>query len=115
MSESGDDHNTANSDGEQRAVPLHWSRAEDIPIVFVNQFALQALTADEFVLVLGQVTPPLLLEPTPAQLAAIESVEVRPVYRLGMTSQRLQDLFGILQRRLHPKQVGQDAEEENEA
>jgi hypothetical protein len=78
-------------------VPLKWSGIEEEPIYFCNAFLLQNIQ-NEFVLTLGYANPPTFLNPpTQTEIDAIDSVDARPVMRVGLTPDRLIELIGILE------------------
>lgn len=79
-----------------------WVGIEDIPILFANQFLLQ-FQPGEFMLAIGQATPPAILgtpEEMAEQLAGYTYVPVRTIARVGITRQRLQELIAVLQANL---------------
>lgn len=97
-----------------RALSIRWNNVEDVPISFANTFAAQTIAAGEFIIVVGQVAPPLLVKPTPEQVAAIEAVQAQPIFRLMLSEQRLRELSELLQRLLARNRPTQDSEEEEE-
>lgn len=84
----------------QIPVPLVWVGAEELPVLFLNQFIAQVDRGEVF-LTLGQVVPPPILgqseEERRQQAESIEYVPVKPVVRLGFTPARLQEFIQILQ------------------
>lgn len=91
-------------DEDRREVPLTWIGIEDVPILTINQMLGQALTPQEFILTLGQVAPPVLLgteEQRREQLQMITFAAVKPVARIGLTRQRVEELIRILTETLH--------------
>jgi hypothetical protein len=87
---------------EGTSIPLSWVGTEEVPIVFANQFVIQ-FQPDEFVLSVGQVTPPPLVG-TPEQVAEqasqITFIPVRTVARIGFNRSRLRELIAALQANL---------------
>ncbi len=84
---------------ESKQVPLTWIGIEDVPILTINQIVGQALTREEYILTLGQVAPPVLLgteEQRRQQLEMITFAAVKPVARIGLTRQRVEELIRIL-------------------
>ncbi len=83
-------------------MPLAWVGLEELPVAFANQFLTQ-FQPGEFVLSIGQVTPPALLG-TPEQIAEqaadVTYVPVRPIVRVGFTRARMQELIAVLQANL---------------
>lgn len=81
-------------------VPLVWVGAEELPVLYLNQFIAQ-VNRGEIFLTLGQVVPPPIVgateEERKAQAESIEFVPVKPVARLAFTPGRLQELIQILQ------------------
>ena len=101
------------SSPEGRALPLVWLGLEDLPILFANQMLIQNVVRDEFVLAFGQVTPPVLLgddEAKERQLDEIAYVGVKPIARVSLSRQRLQELIRVLQENLatHDRLHGAD-------
>ena len=81
-----------------RPVPLTWLDVEDVPVFFANQFVIQ-YEQDEFILTLGQMTPPLLLgtpEEQVDQLENLDFVPVKPLARIAFTRARLRELVQLL-------------------
>lgn len=71
----------------QRDVPVAWIGAEDLPLLFVNQFVTQ-LHEDTIFVTIGQMTPPALIgtpEERVEQLEQIAYVPVKPAVRLALT------------------------------
>jgi hypothetical protein len=88
---------------EGRALPLVWVGIEDLPIVFANQMLKQHVGRTEFDLAFGPVTPPGVLgddELKARQLEEIAFVGVRPIARVSLNRQRLQELIRVLQENL---------------
>lgn len=81
-------------------IPLAWIGAEELPIHLVNQFVCQ-FNQDEFILTLGQMTPPALIAATPEerqeQAEDISYVPIAPLARMAFTRQRLVELVATLQ------------------
>lgn len=84
------------------SVPIVYVGAEDVPILYVNQFVSQ-FQADEFILTVGQVSPPILLGDEAEQREQAERVSyvaVKVVARLAFTRQRLKEIIALLQSNL---------------
>lgn len=82
----------------QRDIPVAWIGAEDLPILFVNQFVTQ-VHEDTFFVTIGQITPPALIgteEERIEQLEQIAYVPVKPVARLALTRADAQQLVSSL-------------------
>lgn len=82
-------------------LPVAWVDSDDAPILFANQFLLQQIAEMEYVLYVGQVTPPPVIgtpEQQQAQLEQINFVPVRTLARLSLSQNRLDELLGVLQR-----------------
>lgn len=80
-------------------IPIVFLGMEDVPILYVNQFVVQHQQA-EFILTLGQVTPPLLQgteEEQREQARQLSHIPVKVVARLGMTRERVEELIIALQ------------------
>ena len=85
------------------AIPIVWVGNEDVPIYAVNNFTAQYTERDEFLLTLGQITPPLLLgsdEEKRAQAEKISYVGVTAVARIGLNRHRVKQLIEVLQQNL---------------
>jgi len=84
-------------------VPIVWVGAEELPLLFVNQF-LGVVQPGEIFIHFGALVPPAITgetdEERKAQAEAIQFVQVKPVARLAMTPARLQELIEILQQTL---------------
>lgn len=50
-------------DDEGIAIPVVWVGLDEQPVMFANQFVCQLVGPQEFVLSMGQVTPPIVLVP----------------------------------------------------
>ncbi len=90
----------------EKQIPLVWVGIEDVPILFANQFVSQ-FQETEFLLTIGQVAPPLILEPmTDEALARMGPVPVRPIARFAITPAAFEQLVDVLQRNLeHRRQI----------
>ena len=87
---------------EPISIPLVWIGAEDTSIVLANSFVIQH-EQDEFVLIVGQYTPPILLgspEERLEQAKKVAYVPVKVVSRIGFTRQRLVELVDVLKTHL---------------
>jgi len=84
------------------AVPIVYVGGEDVPVLLANQFVIQH-EQNEFVLTLGQVTPPILLgtlEERREQAQKLAYVPVKVVARVAFTRERLVELIEVLQEHL---------------
>lgn len=87
---------------------VSWKDAENIPIMAVNQFLLQLSApvgpgADEAILSLGYLAPPILVGSTEEQRQAAQElhhVKVQPVARVSLSKKRLKELADLLNRLL---------------
>lgn len=87
-----------------KIVGVRWVGLDDMPIYLANQFVIQNVQT-EFILTFGHATGPLFLTtPTKEELEKIESVDVKPLFRVGMTADRLIELIGILEMNLRKYQ-----------
>jgi hypothetical protein len=83
-----------------REVPLVWVGVEDAPIEFLNQFLIQS-EAEEFILTLGALAPPVFLgspEERKEQAAQVRFVPVHVLGRYGLTEHRLREFAELLTR-----------------
>lgn len=93
--------------GDERApfeIPLVYAGLEDLPVVFANHFVLQR-AGGTYVLIVGQLTPPLLLgdeDEQREQIRQIASVPIKPVGRYALSEPALRELVDLLQRNLPP-------------
>lgn len=87
-----------------RPIPLTWIGAEELPVLFVNQFVGQVEAGQGvFFLNVGQALPPALIgtpEERTEQLEQIAYIPVKPVARFAFTRERLEYLIAILQTNL---------------
>ena len=89
----------AMTDPEFLSVPLVYVGIEDVPILYANQFIIQH-QQDEFIISVGQLSPPVLLGDESEQREQAERlsyVPVKVVARLALTRQRLTELITVLQ------------------
>ncbi len=87
---------------ESIQIPLAYVDPENTTIAFANQFLIQLLQ-DEFILTVGQVTPPIILgnqRDIDVESLGIDYIPVKVVARLGFTRQRLEELVNLLQENL---------------
>ena len=86
---------------ELRAV---WIGLEEMPIMFVNQTIAQVDDQGDVIVSFGQATPPVILggtlEEQRKQAEAIPFVQIRPVARLSLSTQRIREIIGVLQQTL---------------
>lgn len=89
-------------------IPVAFIGAEDIPVLYANQFVVTH-NGQEFILVVGQITPPLLLG-TPEQQAEqaklLSFVPIKTVARFAMTRERMEQLIKVLQEHLKQADAG---------
>jgi hypothetical protein len=84
------------------SVPLVYVGGEEVPILYANQFVSQ-FQGDEFILTVGQVSPPILLGEVDEQREQAERlsyIPVKVVTRLALTRQRLEELLALLKSNL---------------
>jgi flagellar motor switch/type III secretory pathway protein FliN len=92
----------AMTEPEFMPLPLVYVGIDDVPILYANQFIVQH-QQDEFIISVGQVSPPVLLGDEAEQreqAARLSYVPVRVVARLGLTRQRLAELITVLETNL---------------
>jgi len=83
-------------------LPILYIGAEDVPVLLGNNFVIQHV-GNEFILTVGQMTPPITLgdpDQQVEQLKKLSYVSVRVVARIGFTRQRMVELIQILQENL---------------
>jgi hypothetical protein len=90
----------ADDDVEQVQLPVVWTGAEDVPILFANQFIAQ-FDGDlgAHILTVGQLAPPALIgtpEEKREQAERLDFVAVSIIARLAFTPSRMQELIGVL-------------------
>jgi len=84
--------------GQVLSLPVVWTGVDDLPVHIVNQFLGQVHSGEIF-LTLGVVAPPILLGvEAEAGLPRLTYVPARPVARLALTPERLDELVRVLQR-----------------
>ena len=88
------------SDEGSLTVPAVWVGADELPVQFLNQF-LGIVAPNEIFLTLGTIVPPAIMGETMAERGEyaqrITYVPVKPIVRLGMTPQRLEEFIRVLQ------------------
>src|SRR3954453_1270429 len=85
-------------EAEPLVLPLAWVGLDEQPILYANQFLGQA-NAGEITLTIGQAAPPALLgspEQQREQAEAISYVPVRPLVRVNVSRDRLEELIQVL-------------------
>jgi hypothetical protein len=103
-------------DEDSVRLPLLYTGIDDTPVVLANQFVGQ-IERDTFILVVGQMTPPILIgtpEERRAQALQLSYVPVKTVGRYAMTKDRLAELVAMLSRQLAVMET-QIAEEDDHA
>jgi hypothetical protein len=81
------------------AVPVTWTGAEDMPVLFANHFVAQVDRGEVF-LTAGQLTPPMLVgtqEERIEQAGMIQFLPIQTVARIGFTPDRLRELIQVLE------------------
>jgi hypothetical protein len=81
------------------AITAVWDGLENVPIALVNNALGQVGQQGEIILSFGQLTPPPLMgtvEQQQEQARQIERLLIKPVARLGLTREGLDDLIRIL-------------------
>jgi len=75
--------------------------AEELPVLFANQFVAQVGDTGEIFLTVGQVVPPAIIGQTEEerreQAENIQYVQVKPIARLAMTPEKLRELKTVLE------------------
>ncbi len=83
-------------------LPVVYVGADDVPVLLTNQFVIQH-EQNEFILTLGQLSPPILLgtdEEKREQAKNVAYVPIKVVGRFTFTRQRLGELVDVLKRHL---------------
>src|SRR5215210_6976265 len=98
------------------ALPVAYVGVDDVPIQFANQFVVQ-IEEEEILLVVGQMSPPVLIG-TPAQQAeqakGVPFVPIQVVARYGMTVHRARQLAELLSRQIKRFEEAQEARQHAE-
>jgi len=97
-------------------IPIAFIGADEVPIHYANQFVIQH-QANEFILTIGQITPPILLgtgDELRSQAESLSYVPVHVVSRIAMTRQRLVELMDALKTNLEAFDSKQSGGSENE-
>src|SRR4051812_33505351 len=80
-------------------LPLSWVGVDEVPVLFANQFLIQSVAPNEFVVSVGQLVGPALIG-TPEQQAEqaqeISFVPVKPIARISLTRTRMVELIQVL-------------------
>ncbi len=85
-------------ESESRKIPIVYLGAEDVPILYANNFVIQSHQGD-FILTVGQLSPPILLgseEDRRQQVEQVSYVPVKVVARLSFTRARIEELISVL-------------------
>jgi hypothetical protein len=84
-------------------VPVIWEGADDLPVLAANQFVVQIDSpdgaAENLILTVGHIAPPVLLGSAEEQRAAaadIKAVSVRPLARFSLSRSRATALIRVL-------------------
>jgi hypothetical protein len=80
-------------------LPLSWVDVDEHAVLLANQFLVQTVAPNEFVVTVGQLVGPALIgspEEQQEQAAEISFVPVKPVVRLNMTRNRVVELIQVL-------------------
>jgi hypothetical protein len=80
-------------------LPVSWVGIDELPVLFANQFIVQAAGRDEFIVTVGQLVGPALVgspEQQVEQAGEIAFVPVKPVARLNLTRTRMMELIAVL-------------------
>lgn len=88
---------------QEISIPLVWLGAEEVPILFANQFMGQVDDHGEAIITVGQVTPPAILgtpEQQAEQIQNVAFVPVKPIARIALGTERLRELVAVLQQTL---------------
>lgn len=97
-----------------RDVPITWVGLEDEPVYAANQFISQHHNG-QFVLSLGMLVPPPILgteEQKAKQIERINHVTVRPLIRVALTPEVMDQLIGVLQQNRERAQGRNDASDD---
>src|SRR5262249_14196237 len=81
-------------------LPLAWVDADEVAVLFANQFLVQHLGGPQFVLSVGQALPPPLVgtpEEQAAQVERIPYVAIKTLARISLEERRLEELVTVLQ------------------
>lgn len=84
-------------------VRLEWSDATSLPIMRADQVSIMFMREGEFILTLGQVSPPVLSgseSETQAQAEHLDRVAIRPLARLGLSRATVAEFASVLQQNL---------------
>jgi hypothetical protein len=85
---------------------LDWRVADGFPISYANQFMVQVLS-DEFVITLGQIAPPAVVNPTREEVEALpKTISPMVVARVAVTPSGHRQLIELLQQQLNRYESG---------
>ncbi len=99
----------ADDDPDRIQVPVAWIGADEVPVLFANQFIAQ-IDRGEIFLTVGQLVPPPIMGATEEERREmaenVQFVPVKPVARIAFTPGRLSELISILEitKRNHEQQ-----------
>jgi len=85
------------------ALPIAYVGLEELTIAHANHFVLQISPPDQFILVIGQVAPPLILgdeDESRQQLEQIAYIPAKPLARVALTQARVEELRDLCERQL---------------
>ncbi len=86
-------------DPDHTEVPIQWTGADELAVLFVNHFIAQVENGEIF-LTAGQLVPPAFVGTAEQQREQAENLDFVPVKtaaRLSMTPSRLRELISVLQ------------------
>ena len=81
------------------SVRLDWSVVDDFPISYANEFMIQQFR-DEFIIAVGQISPPGLVQPTREEIEAIGRITPTILARFAITPNNLRIFVENLQGQL---------------
>jgi hypothetical protein len=77
-------------------VKLRWVESPNQAAVFTNNVMSQFTPSGEFIITFGQVLLPNTLGLSPAEINAIDHVDVLPVAKVALGADRMRDLIEVL-------------------
>jgi hypothetical protein len=95
---------------DRRPLTLRWGALDDLPLLFANQLLSQARPQDGMLYItFGQATPPPFVGSADAvreQVDAVESLEIKPLFRLAITPDTLREFIRVLRGNLDKYEQG---------
>lgn len=80
---------------DRRKLPIRWPVDVDLPVIYANQLLISH-AGPEYMLVFGVLEPPMLVNPTEAELEKIKEVVVRPVAKIAISLEAMPGIAKVI-------------------